>query len=225
MLTTNKLTISDLITTLNKDQDKNQIEREQKLHLSQLDICGYKYRYELDNDIKYPFNWKYLRGNAIEFAIWLQVKNADNTYEHNPKIEIGDNITGSPDFISIDKSHIIELKSSKNEKYKEIYERQLKAYMFVYTMQTGKQYSGSLWMYNTIKDSLYSIGEYDKLTENDILTFKNSVESFTDNEYKEGIENSLCTFCDNIECPVNKKVKKEESISYMGLPKPQAGEK
>lgn len=198
-----KLTIDDLITNLNKDQDKNQIEREQNLHLSSLAICGYKYRYELDNDITYPFSWKFLRGNAIEFAMWLQVKKTDNTYEHNPKIEVGSNITGSPDFISMDRAHIIELKSSKTDKHKEIYERQLKAYMFFYSMKYQKQFTGSLWLYNTIYDSVNSIAEYDKLTDKDLILIKNSIEAFTDNEYKEGIESVSCKWCENFKCKMN----------------------
>ena len=210
----NKLTISDLVNTFNESQEKNQNDRMEKLHLSQLAICGFKYRHELETNKKIPFSWKFLRGIVIENAIWNSIRKTDNTYVHNPTIQIADNITGSPDFISIDKSHIIELKSSKNEKYKDIYERQLKAYMWFYTLQENKEFSGSLWMYNTIYDTMNSIGEYEHLTQNDINIIKNSIESFTDNEYKEGIENSLCAFCDNLECPVNKKAKKDENIPH-----------
>lgn len=200
-----KITISDLVTQLNLEQTKNQDERQQKLHLSQLAICGYKYRYELDNNKKMMFSWKFLRGNAIESLIWWTMRDIkDNSYIHNPRIEISGNITGSPDFISHKTRHIIELKSSKSDKYKDIYERQLKAYMFLYSTLKNKNYTGSLWMYNTIKDSLYSIGEYETLSDNDIKIIKNSIESFTDNEYKEGIENSLCDFCINSCCKMNK---------------------
>lgn len=208
----NKLTISDIVTSLNQDQKTNQDERQQKLHLSQLAICGYKYRYELDNNINIPFNWRFLRGNAIEYMLWWKIKDMkDNSYIHNPILEVTDNITGSPDFISHEKRHIIELKSSRTDNSKEVYERQLKAYMFFYSQPENKNYTGSIWLYNTLKDSVYSIGEYESLTQDDIKIIKNSIESFTDNEYKEGIESKACEWCENFKCKmnINKKIKKD----------------
>ena len=40
-----------------------------RLNMSMLSICGYKYRYELDNDISFSYTLNYELGNGFEYVI------------------------------------------------------------------------------------------------------------------------------------------------------------
>lgn len=204
------ITPRDIYLNKQDEQVKQQKERNTEyLHLSQLAICGYKYRYELEHNLGFKFRWSYMRGLAIENAIWREIQKINSTYETQYDIVVKNGeteIRGHPDFFSESEKHIIELKTSKSRKYKDIYERQLWAYMIFSGIP---DVVGSLWFYDMKYDTLTETKRFKELKPAQFETVKNSIESFTDNEYKPGIENSLCGFCPNENCPMYHSVKNE----------------
>jgi hypothetical protein len=199
------ITPDDVINSLKSRSNHENSYRNANLHGSSLSICGFKYRYELSNHINAEYSLKFLRGKSIEDGMFKAIQNVDKSYVDNVSLKTdfyGLEVISTPDFVSVDNAHVIEFKTSGGDKYKDIYERQLYMYMYTLGLKYGKKFHGSLWLYNTYKDTLESIGEYDNANE-DILD--KSISSFIRNKYIEGIENSLCGFCANKNCQYSKK--------------------
>ena len=203
--------ISEIISMFEKDQEMDQDQRIREIHLSQLAMCGFKYRYELDNNIRYPFNWKFLIGKNFENAVLNTLKRKFKvdfqklvTYEvfdtQNNKIM---NFIGHIDAV-IDNIPI-EIKYSNSDIIKDIYRRQLTAYMIA-----GYYKHGIILIYNYIRNNLNEYNIY--LTESDYELLDKNVQAFVENHYVKGIENYLCKFCSNVECPIKKEAIKKEAI-------------
>lgn len=199
--------LEDLIADIKKsNQWFSEHKRNKEVHLSGVAICGFKYRFEQENKIIADYSTKYIFGSAVEKYLYEQIKRRDNSYIAHFGVSLltryGFTIEGSTDVCSLKENHIIEIKTSGSDKYKDIYVRQLKAYMIAYLKTYERMPIGSLWLYNTITGAISDTQV--KITSNDIAEFDKNIVSYADGVYIEGIENSLCTFCKNIECPANK---------------------
>lgn len=188
-----------------------------KLNMSTLSICGYKYRYELDNDISFSYTLNYELGNGFEYVI---IKNLSKYANIIPQYKIEINlekykIIGKTDAYDVDTNTIYEIKFTLSySSFKDIYLRQLKAYMI------NKKANGILWIYQPLvnkNDIKEEIIKYSALTQEDNIIYELNIKAFLNNTYYEGIENSLCGLCQNINCPIFKKIKNDKSKEMMKL--------
>ena len=83
--------------------------------------------------------------------------------------------------------------------YTDIYLRQLKAYLIA-----NNSNKGYLWIYYPVKKQYKEI-EVNEITEEDRDNFKKNILAFASNKYINGIENSLCGFCDTGYCDYKRK--------------------
>lgn len=194
---------SDVLNSFEEESKKSNSIRNKNLHLSELSICGFKYRYRLDNDLFIPFQLNYQIGNAFEFLIVKEMKKLGNIISQYTISK--DDFVGHLDAYDIDNNIIYELKTSMSKmNFTDIYLRQLKIYM-----RYIPNAKGILWIY---KPAFKSFTEkvIDHLNEEDYELIDKNFKAFRENKYIEGIENSLCSFCENTNCIM--KGKKIESI-------------
>ena len=188
-----------------EEQIKLEDIRFKTLHVSEMAICGFKYRYVIDNNLKIPHKWLFEIGNAFEFIMVKKLKkiypNGQTQYILNGTDFIEDDeennrkLMGHCDFVDIESSTVIEIKSSKSNNYNDIYLRQLFAYMVI-----GRFKNGILLKYNLLEDKMY---EYNYTIDEAIKNMNNfdlNLNAFYSNSYVKGIENSICKFCENINC-------------------------
>ncbi len=192
--------LNDLHRYIIEKNNNHNYVRHQALHLSEVAICGYKYRYILDNNITYPFTYKYEIGNAFEK---IMVSHLNELTPVASQYEVEYNaynytFVGHLDAYDYKNNVIYELKSSTSAKdFTDIYLRQLKAYMIVLKAD------GLLWKYNILSGQFDEIEvHYDELSKEDFKSLDDNIKAFTENRYVEGIENSLCYFCNNVNCPM-----------------------
>ena len=198
------LLIDDIYNEYEKRNSDSNKERNKELHLSQMAICGFKYRYELDTNKQIPFNWKFELGNAFE---WSFVSKLEKIHKISKQLEIKTTLkmdgkelllTGHVDAYDYDLDMPLELKLTTSDFVKDIYRRQLTAYMILLKKQHGK-----LIIYNLIHNK---INEYDEILEqNDVELLEKNLNAFSHKKYIPGIENYLCKFCDNPDCVMSKK--------------------
>ena len=203
------MNISEEVEILAKSiNDSNNEKYKENLHLSKLAMCGYKYRYELDNHIKYPFSWKYNIGNAFE-SQYLKLLSKLYVIERQKTCKL--NISEAWFYGHIDaylprSQLVLELKSSYGPELKDIYRRQLVSYLIALGLTKGKVI---VYGYGKNEPREYDI----ELDASDISIFNKNISAFFNNRYEEGIENYLCKYCPNTDCPLNKKVKNDNHIS------------
>lgn len=210
-----RITYKDVSEQMKEDSKKGNEKRNTELHLSGIAVCGMKYGYEVENQINIPFRQSMLMGLAFENELYYKVRKLDKTYLHNYPIKLNvwnfnpkyaQAIQGNPDYISLYKNHIIEVKTSHGETYKDIYARQLKAYMMAYEIVFGKKAYGSLWDYDKNTDTVIET-EFtpNDITQTDRELISDSFDAYFNKEYSELLPNSLCKFCKNKDCPGNPK--------------------
>lgn len=180
------------------------------LHVSEMAICGYKYRYALDNNLKIPHKWLFEIGNAFEFIMVRKLKqiypNGQTQYVLNGTELIEDDeennrtLMGHCDFVDVESSTVIEIKSSKSNNFNDIYYRQLFAYMII-----GRFKNGILLKYNLLEDKMYEINFTIEDAVKNVENFYLNLNAFYSNTYVEGIENSICKFCENTNCKMSGK--------------------
>lgn len=198
--------LNELIEDIRQSTERYHANTTQEEHLSSMAICGLKYRYEKDNNISVPYSTKYMFGLSVESYLVKQIQRRDNSYISHFLVSIhrkpNVNVVGSTDVCSLKHNHIIEIKTSSSDKYKDIYLRQLKAYMISYEEIYNRKCTGSIWQYNTFSGKLteYTV---DVLTSKDYDELSFNLEAFTTNSYISGIQNSLCGLCVNFNCPAN----------------------
>lgn len=198
----------ELLEKMEEDSKNNNSVRNKNLHLSEVAICGFKYRYRLDNDLFIPFKLEYYVGNSFEFTIVNQLKKMTNIitqYQIPFKYE-NLSFIGHTDAYDVNNDVIYELKSSfsYNGNYFDIYERQLKAYMIANDIEFNNKSKGVLWYFNFTK-KVYKEIVFDSYNYNDSNMLSANIIAFKENRYFEGIENSLCAFCENINCKMKGK--------------------
>ena len=192
--------LDEINNVINEEQEKNRDLRFKNLHMSEMAICGFKYRNAIENKLQIPFKWIYEIGNAFEWKLGQRIKkiypNAQMQYVIKLPITMNDKeeiIYGHTDVYISDIDTVIEIKSSKSNNYNDIYERQLFAYM-VY----GIIENGIILKYNILEDKMY---EYNySIYDIDRNNFALQLNAFNENKYIDGIENSLCSFCENTNC-------------------------
>jgi hypothetical protein len=192
--------LDEINNVINEEQEKNRDLRFKNLHMSEMAICGFKYRNAIENKVQIPFKWIYEIGNAFEWKLGQRIKkiypNAQMQYVIKLPITMNDKeeiIYGHTDVYISDIDTVIEIKSSKSNNYNDIYERQLFAYM-VY----GIIENGIILKYNILEDKMY---EYNySIYDIDRNNFALQLNAFNENKYVDGIENSLCSFCENTNC-------------------------
>ena len=197
--------LDEINNVINEEQEKNRESRFRNLHMSEMAICGFKYRNAIENKVQIPFKWIYEIGNAFEWKLGQRIKkiypNAQMQYVIKLPIEInGKNeiIYGHTDVYINDINTVIEIKSSKSNNYNDVYERQLFAYMLYGIIENG-----ILLKYNILEDKMY---EYNySIYDIDRNNFTLQLSAFNENKYIEGIENSLCSFCENTNCVMHGK--------------------
>ena len=201
----NEIHLSELLSIMENNSKKNNSIRNNTKHLSELSICGLKYRDKMDNDKMIPFNVNFYLGNAFEFLIVNELKKIYGTDVETQKVlkYKYDNLefVGHCD-VYINSSNIIyELKTSMSYSgnYTDIYLRQLKAYLIA-----NNSNKGYLWIYYPVKKQYKEI-EVNEITEEDRDNFKKNILAFASNKYINGIENSLCGFCDTGYCDYKRK--------------------
>lgn len=197
------ITYSDVLEYMENVSKENNSIRRKNLHLSELAICGFKYRYKLDNNLFLPFNLNFQIGNAFESIMVNAMKKLGNVIsQYVVKIKVEDKeFIGHLDAFDIDKNVIYELKTSMSYgNFQDIYERQLKAYM----LAVGSYSIGILWIFKPI-DKRFKEVVFEKLEPNDNILFNKNIEAFVNNRYVNGIENSLCSFCENVNCEMRGK--------------------
>ena len=196
--------LDEINNVINEEQEKNRDLRFKNLHMSEMAICGFKYRNAIENKEQIPFKWIYEIGNAFEWKLGQRIKkiypNAQMQYVIKLPITMNDKeeiIYGHTDVYIKEIDTVIEIKSSKSNNYNDIYKRQLFAYML-----NGNIINGILIKYNILEDKMYEY-QFDFNDENIFQYQKNfqlQLEAFMENKYIEGIENSLCSFCENTNC-------------------------
>lgn len=180
--------------------------RNKDKHLSEVAICGYKYRDRIDSGKQIPFNLNYNIGNAFENIIIYQLKKLANI--NSQYVTHYDDFIGHLDAYDVDEKIVYELKTTMSYyDGTDIYLRQLKAYMIA-----TNAHRGVLWIYKTLKKEQVEI-IIDEIKDEDILNLHKNIKAFRENTYIDGIENSLCKFCDNFVCPTNKS--KSKSIEEL----------
>lgn len=192
--------LDEINNVINEEQEKNRDLRFKNLHMSEMAICGFKYRNAIENKVQIPFKWIYEIGNAFEWKLGQRIKkiypNAQMQYVIKLPINMNDKdeiIYGHTDVYINDIDTVIEIKSSKSNNYNDVYERQLFAYM-VY----GIIENGIILKYNILEDKMY---EYNySIYDIDRNNFALQLNAFNENKYIDGIENSLCSFCENTNC-------------------------
>jgi hypothetical protein len=192
--------LDEINNVINEEQEKNRDLRFKNLHMSEMAICGFKYRNAIENKLQIPFKWIYEIGNAFEWKLGQRIKkiypNAQMQYVIKLPITMNDKeeiIYGHTDVYINDIDTVIEIKSSKSNNYNDVYERQLFAYM-VY----GIIENGIILKYNILEDKMY---EYNySIYDIDRNNFALQLNAFNENKYIDGIENSLCSFCENTNC-------------------------
>lgn len=189
---------------LDSNENWNKDVRLLTYHMSNVAICGYKYRWELENGIKYPYSWKYMIGNAFEnsFMYYLSKemeieRQKEITFLHN-----GNTYKGHVDAYLPSLDMILELKATNSPIPKDIYYRQIKAYMIA-----GNIPNGRLIIYDYIHNKMYENPVH--VNKNDIELFTNNITAFENNDYVLGIENYLCQYCCNTDCIMHGKVVKQ----------------
>ena len=182
--------------------------RFKSLHVSEMAICGYKYRNAIDNGLRIPHKWLFEIGNAFEYIIVRKLKkiypNGNTQFLLNGNEYIPANINeskdllGHCDFVDTLSRTVIEIKSSKSNNFNDIYYRQLYAYMLI-----GKFTNGILLKYNLLEDKMYELNfTFEDALKNED-NFRKNIEAFYNNTYVSGIENSICKFCENVKCQMN----------------------
>jgi hypothetical protein len=210
----NEIHLSELLSIMENNSKKNNSIRNNTKHLSELSICGLKYRDKMDNDKMIPFNVNFYLGNAFEFLIVNELKKIYGTDVETQKIlqyRYGDlEFIGHCD-VYINSSNIIyELKVSMSySDYTDIYLRQLKAYLIA-----NNSNKGYLWVYYPIKKQYKEI-EVNEITTEDINNFHKNLMAFKENKYIDGIENSLCELCDTNYCAYKNKLTVKEYKKQM----------
>ena len=192
--------LDEINNVINEEQEKNRDLRFKNLHMSEMAICGFKYRNAIENKLQIPFKWIYEIGNAFEWKLGQRIKkiypNAQMQYVIKFPITMNDKeeiIYGHTDAYIKEIDTVIEIKSSKSNNYNDIYERQLFAYMI-----NGIIVNGILLKYNILEDKMY---EYNySIYDIDRRNFYLQLNAFNENKYIEGIENSLCYRCENTNC-------------------------
>lgn len=181
--------------------------RFKNLYVSEMAICGYKYRNAIDNNLRIPHKWSFEIGNAFEYIIVKKLKkiypNGNTQYKLNGNdkyipVKEDKDFVGHCDFVDVESSTVIEIKSSKSNNFNDIYYRQLFAYMLI-----GHFKNGILLKYNILQDKMYEFNySYQDALANEVNFFDN-INAFYSNTYVKGIENSICKFCENVKCPMN----------------------
>jgi len=201
----NEIHLEELINIMENNSKKNNLIRNNTSHLSEVSICGLKYRDKIDNNKMIPFNVNFYLGNAFEFLIVNELKKIYGTDVETQKVlkYKYDNLefVGHCD-VYINSSNIIyELKTSMSYSgnYTDIYLRQLKAYLIA-----NNSNKGYLWIYYPVKKQYKEI-EVNEITEEDRDNFKKNILAFASNKYISGIENSLCGFCYTEYCDYKQK--------------------
>ena len=203
------MNLEEFYKAINDSNTISASNRFKNLHLSEMSICGFKYRYAYDNKLIIPFKWEFEIGNAFEFLIYQKIRkfipNVISQYEIKCKLSVNGNkynIIGHTDIVDLNSRIVYELKSSRSDNYTDIYERQLFSYI-VY----GNFTKGYLWKYNFISAKFTETEYlYNDVIDKGIENLQKNLIAFDENRYIEGIENSLCKFCENVNCPMNKKV-------------------
>lgn len=218
-----KLEVNDLLKLMDNEIPYTNSDTN-RLYASQLFQCGYRYRNEQGKPIKID-GFKGKRGNAIEYMIYKEIKShpeySDYFYNHKKEFLftfIGDKeprrLILKPDLINFKEKHIIEIKSVQNMDYVDVYLRQLKAYLYYFF---GIEGTGNLWVYSMPDDKLFQSIDI-RITDDDIRELDNQLRAFEFNKYVDGIENSLCPYCNVSDCPIKKTpnyvnlVRKNESV-------------
>lgn len=191
--------MDDLFNLLNEYTYKSDSERNKNLHLSNLSICGFKYRNEIENKSESPYRLAYDLGNAFENIITYKVKKTDEKRFTKQKIVtlIRDEQTfiGHIDMYDELNNVVYELKCSKSNNYNDIYRRQLYSYAYLLNADSV------LWHYNYITnkftENIFEIDDIKGIAETNLTK---QLDAFNNNKYVEGIENSLCLFCSNANC-------------------------
>jgi hypothetical protein len=192
--------LDEINNVINEEQEKNRDLRFKNLHMSEMAICGFKYRNAIENKLQIPFKWIYEIGNAFEWKLGQRIKkiypNAQMQYVIKLPINMNDKdeiIYGHTDVYINDIDTVIEIKSSKSNNYNDVYERQLFAYMTYGIIENG-----IILKYNILEDKMY---EYNySIYDIDRNNFALQLNAFNENKYIDGIENSLCSFCENTNC-------------------------
>ena len=199
--------IKDVIANEAKSSGDYTLKRLEGNHLSDVAICGLKYKYVKENKLVSPYTLKYMRGTAIEDKIYYATFRFDSSYQHHVLLTYtykGITFYGAPDFVSFRYNHIIEFKTTKQPgAYTDIYMRQLKAYMIAYEDNTGIKPSGTLWEYNIYNDNVVEIDA--AVSDTDRAALEASVEAYITGVFTPGLQNSICAWCENITCPIRAK--------------------
>ena len=203
------MNLEEFYKAINDSNTISASNRFKNLHLSEMSICGFKYRYAYDNKLIIPFKWEFEIGNAFEFLIYQKIRkflpNVISQYQINCNLGINNhryNIIGHTDIVDLNSRIVYELKSSRSDNYTDIYERQLFSYI-VY----GNFAKGYLWKYNFISAKFTETEYlYNDVIDKGIENLQKNLIAFDENRYVEGIENSLCKLCENVNCQMNKKV-------------------
>lgn len=195
MKMTNEITLTQLINNMEEYSKNNNTVRNGELHLSELSICGLKYYDKIKFNKMIPFNINFYLGNAFEYLIVRELKklfgdDVKTQYELKYKYEDLE-FKGHCD-IYLESSNIIyELKTSMSRgNYKDIYLRQLKAYLIA-----NNSSKGYLWIYKPFEKK-YEEVIVNEITQADINIFNSNLKAFKTGKYVMDIENSLCHFCD-----------------------------
>lgn len=193
---------SDVLNAFEETSKKNNSIRNNGIHMSEIAICGFKYRYRRDNNLFLPFNINFHIGNAYEYLIVNQMKKLGNiSSQYVVKYVYGNTIIeGHTDAFDIDNKVIYELKTSfSDNNFEDIYLRQLKAYMHTYNIANVGSVKGRLWIFKPAKKVFKDV-IVDYITKEDVINFNSNIKAYFENRYIEGIENSLCSFCENVNC-------------------------
>ena len=194
--------IKEINELMLQKQEKNKEFRFKSLHLSELAICGFKYRNSIENKLPIKFRWIYEIGNVFEWKLVQQLKELDDSIIASPKQFTvkynmnGQEVIGHLDAYSMKNDTAYEIKASKSDNYIDVYERQLFAYML-----SGNIHYGKLIKYNITYDKMSDFTYQLPLIENKTKKLmEKQTQAFLNNEYIDGIDNSLCQFCENVNC-------------------------
>lgn len=202
--------IKEINDYINLQEQSKQNYRFKSLHLSELAICGFKYRHAIDNKLPIKFKWSYEIGNVFEWKLTRYLMEIDKSIIASPKQftvkynlpkefkEYGTEVIGHLDAYSQENDLAYEIKTTKSNNQNDIYERQLFAYMFA-----GNIHYGKLIKYNKIFDSITETTYQLPLIKDKIYKLlEKQSEAFLENKYINGIDNSICQYCENVDCPV-----------------------